>query len=138
MASLIPLVDQLGSLFKICIVNVSIKQTRKNIIIKTKYLKFVLAFAVIYWPGALRSVPKPKGVSKYACFNFSVLSVKQANDIAFDWVLRDSKVVSNVIFTCLLSNTTGTSSECRGMAILITLSHKLKILQELFMLTKPV
>ena len=78
MASLIPLVDQLGSIFKICVVNVNIKQTRKNIIIKTKYLKFVLAFAVIYWPGALRSVPKPKDrfpcsihthiVSEYACF----------------------------------------------------------------------
>ena len=67
-----------------------------------------------------------------------VLSVKQANDIAFDWVLRDSKVVSNVIFTCLLSNTTGTSSECLGIAILITLSHKLKIVEELLMLTEPV
>lgn len=77
-------------------------------------------------------------VCEYARFNFIVLSVKQANDIAFDWVLRDSKVVSNVIFTCLLSNTTGTSSECRGIAILITLSHKLKMLQEVLMLTKPV
>ena len=109
----------------------------------------MLAFAVIYWPGALRSVPKPKGgfpcsihmhiiVSEYACFNFAFLSIKQANDIAFDWVLRDSKVVSNVIFTCLLSNTTGTSSECLGIAILTTLSHKLKTLQELLIVTKPV
>ena len=56
---LFPLVDQSGSPSKICIINVNIKLTRKKI--KTKYLKFGLVFTVVYWPGALRSLPKPKG-----------------------------------------------------------------------------